>query len=65
MYKLITIVLTRRMAAMMGRVVNECQYAFVESRWILDIALVANEIMDELLHKNIEGFLCKLDVDSL
>lgn len=42
---------------MTGRVVDECQYAFVEGRLILEAALLANEILDELKHKNMESSL--------
>lgn len=44
------------MANVMGRVVGECQHPFVEGRQILDVALVASKIVDDLLHKNREVF---------
>lgn len=42
-----------------------CQHAFVGGRQILDAALIANEIVDELKHKNLKGALCKLDIEKV
>lgn len=50
------------MTKVMGRVVGECQHVFMEYRQNLDAVFIANEIVDELLHKNMEGVLSKLDM---
>lgn len=38
---------------------------FVEDRQILDADLVVNDILDDLLHKNEEGVLCKHDAKKV
>lgn len=63
-YKLITKVLARKMARVMEKVMGEYQHAFVGARQILDAALLADEIVDELKHKNLERVLCKLDMEK-
>lgn len=39
-------------------------YAFMMGRQILDVALIADEIVDELKQKNRQGILCKLDIEK-
>lgn len=46
-------------------VVGECQNVFVEDKQIVDAAFVANEVGDELRYKNLEGTLCKLDMEKI
>lgn len=41
--------------------IDECQHAFVEGRWILNAILVANEVVDEMVGKGKDVLLCKLD----
>lgn len=48
----------------MWMVVDECQHAFVDGGQILDTTLIANEVVDELLHKIMEGVMCKLDMEK-
>lgn len=37
---------------------------FCKRKTILNVALVANEIMDKLLFRNRDGVLCKLDMEK-
>lgn len=64
-YKLIMKVLTKRMTKMIDKVVGECQHIFVERRYIMNVALVANKVVDNLIFPNREGILCKLDIEKV
>lgn len=48
-YKLISKVLARRMAKVLGEVIGESHNVFVENRQILDAVMVANEVVDYLI----------------
>ena len=36
----------------------------MEGRQILDVALIANEVVDSMLRRNDGGFVCKLDIEK-
>lgn len=52
--------LARRMGKVLGKIVGKCQHIFVEGMQIMDAVLVANEVVDDLIFRNREGFLRKL-----
>lgn len=49
---------------MFGEVIGECQHAFVEGRHILDVVMAANESKDDLITRDMDGLLCKLDIEK-
>ena len=64
LYKILAKVLVNRLKRVVGKVVLEAENAFVEGRQILDAALIANEVVDEMLRRKESGVLCKLDIDK-
>lgn len=63
-YKLISKVLARRLSRVLGEVIVDSQHAFMECRQSLDAALVASEIVYEMVGRGVEGVLCKLDIEK-
>ena len=51
-----------RLKKAVGKVVPSPQNAFVEGRQILDVALIANEVIDSLLKRIENSVLCMLDL---
>lgn len=46
-------------------VIRECQHAFMDGRQILYAALIANEVVDEIINKKRDGVICKLDMQKV
>ena len=60
LYKLLANILKK----VLGKVAFEFHNAFVEGRQILDVVLIANEIVDSKLKKRECGLLCKLNIEK-
>jgi len=63
-YKIIAKVLSRRLRAVLPKLIGETQTAFVGGRQILDGALIANEAVNWLKKKKKQGTLLKLDFEK-
>ena len=56
--------LTNRIKRVMDKVISKSQNAFVEGRQILDVVLIANEIVDSTLRRKKCGLVYKLDIEK-
>ena len=64
LYKLLAKVLENRLKLVVGEVVSKFQYAFIQDRQIMDVALIANEAIDSKFKDNFFGLLLKLDIEK-
>ncbi|XP_021889517.1 uncharacterized protein LOC110808320 [Carica papaya] len=63
-YKLISNILAKRMSKVLGEVLFGRTNAFVEGRQILDVVMVANEVVDDMMGQKKEGIICKIDMEK-
>ena len=63
-YKIITKVLTVRLNAVINKVINVAQTAFIPGRYILDGVLSIHEVLHELRIKKKKGIVLKLDFEK-
>ena len=65
LYKWLAKVLANRLKLAVGKVVSKAQNAFVEGRQILDVVLVANEVINLILKSNEGVVMYKLDIEKV
>ena len=64
LYKIISKVLSNRLKGVLEDTIAETQGAFVAGRQILDVVLVANELVEECRRKGKQGFVFKIDFEK-
>ena len=64
LYKIIAKVLSRRLRKVIHQTISSSQGAFVEGRQILDVVLIANEVVDEKRRSGEEGIVFKIDFEK-
>ena len=64
LYKILSKVLANRIKRVMDKVICKSQNAFVEGSQILDVVLIANEIVDSTMRRKESGLVCKLDLEK-
>ena len=64
LYKVIAKVLARRLRGVLHETIHSTQGAFVQGRQILDVVLIANEIVDEKRRSGEEGVVFKIDFEK-
>lgn len=63
-YKIITKVLASRLSEVISDTISENQSAFIPGRQILDAALIANEVVDDVKSLKKKGLVFKLDFEK-
>ena len=64
LYKLLAKVLANKLKRVLGKVVAPTQNAFVMGRQILDVSLIANEVIDLWQKRKEKGLNGKLDIEK-
>jgi hypothetical protein len=63
-YKIITKVLTNRLASCITKVISIYQYGFIKGRYIMDGVVSLNEILHEVKKKKQSGVILKIDFEK-
>ncbi|GKV29684.1 hypothetical protein SLEP1_g38589 [Rubroshorea leprosula] len=63
-YKIMAKLLANRLRKVLSKVIGEQQMAFIEGRQLVEGAVIANEILDEVKKKKKKGFLFKVDFEK-
>ena len=63
-YKIITKVLTSRLASCINKVINDSQYGFIKGKYIMDGVVSLHEIIHEVKRKKQSGVIFKVDFEK-
>ncbi|KAJ9553128.1 hypothetical protein OSB04_017173 [Centaurea solstitialis] len=63
-YKVVAKVLAQRLKKVIGKVISESQSAFIKGRNILDVVLIANEVIDFVRNEKKKGLIFKVDFEK-
>jgi hypothetical protein len=63
-YKIITKVLTNRLANCITNVISDCQYGFIKGKYIMDGVVSLHEIIHEVKKKKQSGVIFKVDFEK-
>ena len=64
LYKILAKVLTKRLQAVLGRTISQAQGTSVAGRQILDVVLVANEVVEDYTRRKKKGLVFKIDFEK-
>ena len=64
LYKVLAKVLSLRLKRVLSETIDSSQGAFVQGRQILDLVLIANEVVEEYRSKKKEGIVFKIDFEK-
>ena len=64
LYKIIAKVFSMRLRAVLGDTISASQGAFVSRRQILDVILIANEVVEDYRSSSKSGFIFKIDFEK-
>lgn len=56
--------MAERLKKVMGKIISNTQSAFIKGRYILDGALIANEVVDHVRKKKKTGLIFKVDFEN-
>jgi hypothetical protein len=63
-YKLLAKVLANKFRVVLGGLISNSQNAFVRGRQMVDLVLIANEVLDSRMKSGSPGIICKLDIEK-